>query len=155
MGKRSMNPEERDCFVCQKHRGEIELPGGAILSDELLYCGHVWSQEEGQGIYLGACIVELKRHVVSWADLNDEEAGCIGIAIRDIADALKQSEGAEHVCVFVLGHHVPHLHICVVPRYKGTPREFWGLQLFEWPNRPVGTTKEVEQLCSRLRAIMA
>jgi histidine triad (HIT) family protein len=111
IGRCVMNPEGTDCFVCQKHRGEIELPGGAILSDELLYCGHVWSQEEDQGIYLGACIVEPKRHVASWADLNDEEASRIGIAIRDVADALRQSEGAEHVYVFVLGYHVPHLHI--------------------------------------------
>jgi histidine triad (HIT) family protein len=150
-----MKPEEADCFVCRKHRGEVVIPGGAIFEDDLLYCGHAWSQDEDLGIYLGACIVEPKRHVASWADLNDEEGSRIGITVRDVAKALKECEGADHVYVFVLGHNVPHLHIWVVPRYSGTPREYWGLQLFDWPNRPVGTAEQVEQLCARLRRILS
>jgi histidine triad (HIT) family protein len=146
-----MVSEASDCFVCQKHSGEIELPGGAIQQDELIYCGHAWSLEEPQGIYLGACIVEPKRHVASWADLSDVEAERIGVVIRDISQALKNSESAEHVYVFVLGHHIPHLHVWVVPRFAGTPREYWGLQLFEWPERVRGAAQEVEALCDRLR----
>jgi diadenosine tetraphosphate (Ap4A) HIT family hydrolase len=147
-----MKSEVSDCFVCQKHKGEIKLPGGAILQDDLIYCGHAWSFDEPEGIYLGACIVEPKRHIASWADLLDDEAARIGVVIRDISYALKQSEAAEHVYVYVLGHHVPHLHIWVVPRYVGTPRDYWGLQLFEWPDRLRGSPEEVEALCDRLRA---
>jgi diadenosine tetraphosphate (Ap4A) HIT family hydrolase len=146
-----MDSKASGCFACQKHRGEIELPGGAIVQDELIYCGHAWSLEEPQGIYLGACIVEPKRHVASWADLSDIEAKRIGIVIRDVALALERSESAEHVYVFVLGHHVPHLHVWVVPRFAETPREYWGLQLFEWPERVRGDAKDVEEMCDRLR----
>lgn len=146
-----MEFDNQDCFVCQKHRGEIVLPGGAILQDDLVYCGHAWSQDEPEGIYLGACIVEPKRHVASWAELSDAEAQRIGLVVRDMAQALKDFESAEHVYVFVLGHHIPHLHIWVVPRFPGTPREYWGLQLFEWPDRVKGSAGEVERLCDRLR----
>jgi histidine triad (HIT) family protein len=47
------------------------------------------------------------------------------------ARALKAVVGAEHVYSFVLGHHVPHLHIHVLPRYPGAPREFWGTRVDE------------------------
>jgi hypothetical protein len=26
-----------DCFVCQKHRGQITVPGGAVYEDEVVY----------------------------------------------------------------------------------------------------------------------
>ena len=67
---------------------------------------------------------------------------------------LSRARGAEHVYVFVLGHHVAHLHVWVVPRYPGTPREYWGLQLFEWPPRPLATAPDVAVQCTRLRALL-
>jgi histidine triad (HIT) family protein len=73
------------------------------------------------------------------------------VVIRDISQALKGSEAAEHVYIFVLGHHVPHLHVWIVPRFAGTPREYRGLQLFEWPELVKGNAHEVEALCDRLR----
>jgi histidine triad (HIT) family protein len=61
------------------------------------------------------------------------------------------SEGAEHICMFVMGHHVPHLHIWVVPRYPGTPREYWGFRVDEWPEASKGGAEEIEILCDRIR----
>ena len=149
-----MGSHDPDCFICQKHQGLKDIPGGAIFQDELIYSGHAWPQEGDEEVYSGGCIVEPKRHVDSWAELSDAEAGRVGVAVRDIARALKQSEGAEHVYVFVLGHHISHLHIWVVPRYPDTPREYWGLQLFEWPQRPLATAGDVAALSSRLRAVL-
>lgn len=40
-------------------------------------------------------------------------------AIEDVCEA-------EHVYSFVIGDHVPHLHIHFVGRYPGAPREYWG-----------------------------
>lgn len=40
-----MNPDNlqtTECFVCQKHRGEIIIPGGAIYEDHLVYAGHAF-----------------------------------------------------------------------------------------------------------------
>jgi len=143
---------ESDCFVCRKHRGLEPVPGGAIFEDELIFAGHSWSVSDGSTAYAGAFIVEPKRHVPGWAELTDEEAGAMGTVMRDVSKAMQESLGAEHVYVFVLGHHVPHLHVWLVPRFPGTPREFWGLQLFEWPDRPMGGAAEVEAVCEQIRS---
>jgi diadenosine tetraphosphate (Ap4A) HIT family hydrolase len=49
----------------------------------------------------------------------------VGRAIARVTRALRESEGAEHVYLVVVGHESPHLHVHLVPRYPGTPREFW------------------------------
>ncbi len=147
-------PDQDSCFVCRKHKGLEFVPGGAIYEDGLIFSGHSWSAEDQKTPYLGGFIVEPKRHIPTWAELNDEEAERIGKVIRDVSRALKATVDAEHIYVFVLGHHVPHLHIWVVPRYPGTPREYWGLEVFEWPDRPTGGQKEVEVLCEKMRSFL-
>ena len=137
------------CFVCRKHQGMIPIPGGAIYEDELLYAGH-----GGPG-YLGYLFVEPKRHVPGWADLTDEEAQALGLLVARLSRALKQSEGAEHIYAFVLGDQVPHLHIHLVPRYPGTPSEYWGFKIKEWPDAPVGDAQQIHALCERVRKALS
>ena len=146
--------DQETCFSCRKHSGLEFVPGGPVYEDEIVFSGHSWSVEDQQAPYLGGFIVEPKRHIPTWAELNDEEAERVGVVIRDVSRALKAIVDAEHVYVFVLGHHVAHLHVWVVPRYPGTPREYWGLDVFEWPNRPMGGQKEVEVLCEKMRSFM-
>jgi histidine triad (HIT) family protein len=143
------------CFVCRKHRGLELVPGGPIYEDELVFAGHAWSGQDRQAPYLGGFIVEPKRHLPTWAELEDAEAERIGRVIRDVSRALKVAVEAEHIYVFVMGHQIDHLHVWVVPRYPRTPREYWGLEVFEWPDRPPGTRRAVEALCDRVRAAMA
>ncbi len=148
--------QQTDCFICRKHLGEIEVPGGPIYEDDLLYAAHIGypqSQEE-QAIYLGYLMVEPKRHIPGLADLTDVEAQAIGLLVTRLSRALKASVEAEHIYEFVLGHHVPHLHIHVVPRYPGAPHEYWGIHVDEWPDAPHGSTKEIAALTARLRAYM-
>ena len=52
----------------------------------------------------------------------------------------------------IMGHNVPHFHLHLLPRYPGTPREFWGLRVDEWPGAPHGGEAEIADLCDRLRA---
>jgi diadenosine tetraphosphate (Ap4A) HIT family hydrolase len=51
----------------------------------------------------------------------------------------------------VLGDAVPHLHIHVVPRYPGTPREHWGVRVGEWQGAPRGGATEIAEVCDRVR----
>jgi len=146
--------EQISCFICRKHQGLEAVPGGSVYEDDLVFSGHSWSVEENKTPYLGGFIVEPKRHVLSWADLNDAEADRIGRVIRDVSAALKETVNAEHIYIFVLGHNIPHLHIWVIPRYPGTPREYWGIRIFEWSDRPAGTREEVKELIRKVRAAM-
>ena len=147
---------EADCFVCRKHRGEVGVPGGVVYEDELVHCSHLVAPSAAQGgrarVYLGTLFVEPRRHVAGIGDLSAEEAQRVGLLASRVAAALQASEGAEHVYVFVLGHHVPHLHVWLAPRYPGTPREYWGMRLAEWPGAPVGGAGEVTALCQRVGA---
>jgi diadenosine tetraphosphate (Ap4A) HIT family hydrolase len=136
--------------VCRKHRGEIVIPGGAVYDDDLFYAGHASIPEGETTAYLGAMLVEPKRHVPGLADLTEIEAQRAGVLINRLSRALMESEGAEHVYLFVLGHQASHLHIWVVPRYPGTPREYWGTRVDEWPEAPRGGPPEIEALCRRL-----
>jgi diadenosine tetraphosphate (Ap4A) HIT family hydrolase len=147
-----------DCYVCRKHLGEIVIPGGAVYGDEHLYIGHAFIPKRPEGsqgettAYLGAMLVEPKRHVPGLADLTEIEAQRVGVLINRLSRALMESEGAEHVYLFALGHQACHLHIWVVPRYPGTPREYWGTRVDEWPEAPRGGPLEIEALCRRLTA---
>ncbi len=138
-----------DCFICRKHRGEITIPGGAIYEDDLVYAGHLLP--DPHSTYLGYLMAETKRHTPGLAELTDQEAQALGLLVTRLSRALKACEKAEHIYTFVLGHHVPHVHIHVVPRYPGAPQEYWGTRVDEWPAAPHGGDAEIAALCERLR----
>lgn len=146
--------ESVDCFICRKHRREVSVIGGAIYGDDLIYAGHVKIREGESTAYLGYLMVETKRHIPSLAELTETEAQAMGLIVAYLSRALKTSEKAEHVYDFVLGNHVPHLHIHVIPRYVGTPREYWGTKIGEWPRAPKGGPKEIEATCIRIRTYL-
>jgi histidine triad (HIT) family protein len=148
------NPLLAECFVCRKHRGEISVPGGVIYEDDLIYVSHAqpWGDEEDH--YLGHLFVEPKRHAPGLADLTEEEAQAIGLHTTRLARALMHTEGVEHVYSFVIGDGVPHVHIHVIGRYPGAPREYWGPKVDEWPQAPRGGETEIEQVTARIRTYL-
>lgn len=150
-----MTPHEQypaDCFICGKHRGEEYVPGGFLCQDELVYASHIG--QEGQPTYLGYLMIETKRHVAGLADLTNAEAQAAGLMASRLSRALKACTDAEHIYEFILGHHIPHLHIHILPRYPGAPREYWGTHTDEWPDAPRGGEQEIAALCERLRAYL-
>jgi histidine triad (HIT) family protein len=144
-----------DCFVCRKHRGETDALGVAIYEDALLYADHAAILPDADTAYLGYLMLEPKRHVPGLDGLNDEEAAALGRMAARLSRALKEVVGAEHVYAFVLGHHVPHLHVHLVARYSGAPREYWGVHVDEWPGAPRGDAAAIAELCDRLRRYLS
>ncbi len=140
-----------NCPICLKHKNKLPA---AIYVDDLVYAGHSFLTGEGETAYLGYLIVEPRRHVPGLAELTEQEAASLGHLITRLSQALKESEGAEHLYLFVLGHHVDHLHYHLLPRYPGTPREFWGVRIDEWPAAPRGDATVIAALCDRLRNFM-
>ena len=143
-----------DCLICRKQRGDFYVPGGAIFSDELVYSSHAHLTEDQPSVYLGWLSVETRRHAPGLAELTNAEGRAVGLLIARLSRALKAITGAEHVYAFVLGHGVPHLHIHLIPRYPGTPREYWGVRIDEWQEAPRGNTQQVSTLCDQLRAYL-
>ena len=105
------------------------MPGGPAGADDLVLVSHLSPQSpgrKGQPVYLGYLFVEPRRHAAGLADLTEPEAQAVGLWCARASRALREVAGADHVYAAVLGDHVPHLHIHLVARYPGTPREFWG-----------------------------
>jgi histidine triad (HIT) family protein len=143
-----------DCFVCQKHASGGAVVGGVIFEDTLTYVGHILPSDLTD-VYLGYLMVEPKRHVTGLGELTEDEAAALGRLVNDVARALRDVEGAEHIYSFVFGDAVPHLHVHVVPRYPGTPREYWGVRIDEWPGTPRGGAAEIAEISDRLRVGLA
>lgn len=69
--------EQEECFVCRKRRGGLDIPGGAIFEDAMVYVGAARPDDNGM-TYLGYVFVEPKRHAPTLADLSDAEGAARG-----------------------------------------------------------------------------
>jgi histidine triad (HIT) family protein len=147
----SVPDTDPECFICRKHRGEVVLPGRAIVQDDQVYVGHAQIRPDQSTAYLGYLMVEPKRHIPGLEDLRDDEAELLGLWVARVSRALVAVAGADHVYAFVIGDQVPHVHVHVVARYPGAPAEYHGPRVDEWPEAPRGGAAEIDGLCSRLR----
>ena len=121
----------------------------------LIFATHGIAAKSAASVYLGTLFVEPRRHVPGLDDLDDEEAARFGVVTTHLARALREATEAERIYSMVLGHHVSHLHLWMFPRYPGTPQEYWGARVFEWPAAPRGGAPEIEVLCDRIREQLA
>lgn len=143
----------KDCFICEKHAGNIQTAGTIIYEDDIVYVGHI--DQAGKPSYLGHIMIDLKRHVPTLGDMTIEEAQAFGVMMARLSKALVESEKAEHVYSLVSGNSVPHLHMHLVPRYPNTPKQYWGpFDVYAWEDAPMGDENEITALCIRLKAYL-
>ena len=138
-----------ECVICAKHERLDDVPGGAVLADDFCVVVHAPTD------YLGYLMLEPRRHVHEIGDMTPGQAASFGRMAARASAALQDSEGAEHVYAAVIGHGVDHLHMHLIPRYPGTPREYWWTRVDEWPEAPRGDAGAVAALAERLRATLA
>lgn len=148
------NAYPSECFVCRKHRGLEKVAGGPIFENDLVYVSHaqLWGSESSH--YMGHLFVERKRHVSELAGLSREEARDIGLRTTLAAKAIQEVCSGEHVYSFLIGDHVPHLHVHVIGRYPGAPKEYWGSKVDEWPGAPRGGEVQIAELTKKLKVYM-
>ncbi|MFN2469591.1 MAG: HIT family protein [Gaiellaceae bacterium] len=142
-----------DCLICRQVGGD--LVGGLLIDEPLVAGFHLPPLEEYPRQLLGHVMVVPRRHAPGWADLADEEAAATGVAITQLARALRATLDLERVYSAAIGHRVPHLHVHVVPRYQGTPAELGWMESREWEGAPHGATEEIVELVGRLRDTLA
>ena len=143
------------CFVCDKHRGKVETPGGELFRDDLVYVSHGKVSSDSDTCYPGVLFIEPLRHVDGVADLTDSEAQRIGSLATRAARALRDHAGATRVYTAVAGHHVAHYHMWVVPRYAKAPPDLWGIELTLYPGAPRATSEELLPLCMAVKQSLA
>lgn len=147
-----------NCFVCRKHRDIDRLaPGGSLVSDAHVVVSHLPLRTpagEATSLYRGHFFVEPRRHVGELGELTPDEAASFGRLTAAVSASLRRA-GAEHVYAAVIGHGVEHLHLHLIPRYPGTPREYRWTRLDEWPDTPRGDAREIAAFVARLREQLA
>jgi diadenosine tetraphosphate (Ap4A) HIT family hydrolase len=146
------------CFICAKHADIRAVPGGELLGDEHVVVSHlplVTPAGAAESVYLGYLFVEPRRHVAELGGLTPAEASAFGRAAAAASAALQAATGAEHVYAAVIGHGVEHLHLHLIARHPGTPREYWWTRVDEWPDAPRGGAADVAELADRFRAALA
>jgi diadenosine tetraphosphate (Ap4A) HIT family hydrolase len=104
-----------NCFLCQKHKGEVAPPpGGYIYEDKHWKVCHA-PADKGP---LGTLFIESRRHVLNFADFNEEEASSFGVLTRRVYVALKSLTGAERIYQVSMMEGIPHFHAWLIPRRK-------------------------------------
>ena len=141
-----------NCYICNKHNGLIDTCG-KVYSDDLLSVYHMEPQD-GK-VYLGYLFIELHRHIKGLEDMNDDESIAVGRMLKRISKTLKDNFDVDHVYSHVIGDNIPHLHIHIIPRYKGAPKEFWGLKTDEWTEAPHGDKDIVNKYCIKFTELLA
>lgn len=102
----------------------------------------------------GWLIVEPRRHIQDMSEMNDQESAALGLVIRKAEMLIKKNLGAEHVYLSRINDKVAHLHFHLIPRYPGTPKEFWGRKIWEYPGFQALTLGEIQQLSEDLGQIL-
>jgi diadenosine tetraphosphate (Ap4A) HIT family hydrolase len=71
----------------------------------------------------GYCCLVLKRHAVELYDLRVDEAAALMKDLQRVAKVLQVITGAVKLNYEIHGNTIPHLHVHLLPRYKGDPFE--------------------------------
>lgn len=107
--------QDDSCFICRKHRGqEASPPGGYICEDQHWMVCHA-PIDKGP---LGTLFIESKRHILDFADFNDEEVKSFGALARKIYRALRPEVGAQRIYQVSMMEGMPHFHAWIVPRTR-------------------------------------
>jgi histidine triad (HIT) family protein len=144
---------EADCLVCRQVAGEVT--GGLLIDAPLVVGFHASVIPENPRPFLGHLLVCPRRHAAAFEDLGAREAAAVGVAVSRLARALRGALDLERVYSAVIGHHIPHLHVHLVPRYAATPAELPWTEVGDWEGAPRGGGEEIEALADRLRIALA
>jgi diadenosine tetraphosphate (Ap4A) HIT family hydrolase len=97
-----------ECPLCDRLSSPMPPSGGWILRDDF------WAVSAHPGIAVpGWLALQTTRHVATLAELNDGEAGSLGVLLREMSTALQTVTGADRTYTYALGEGVRHVHVLV------------------------------------------
>lgn len=143
----------QDCFLCHKHRRLNEYTGEVLAESGGWLLTH-FPHLEDERATRGHLLIEPSRHITDLSEMNEIEAPALGDLIRKGSLAIKTLLRAEHVYLFRINDKVAHLHFHLIPRYPETPKDFWGLKIMTWPDRPIVDLEGIRDLSRELKRII-
>lgn len=139
------------CLICNQVGSIAELPGGALVDDDLVVAYHLPPIDRFPRQYLGRVLLVTRRHVDHLGDLTDEEAAAVGRGSRVVAAGMRRLDDVTRVHVAVIGLHVRHFHLHLIARYAWVPPDADWNALHELPQAPLGAAEEIAEFAERLR----
>jgi histidine triad (HIT) family protein len=137
------------CFFCQRLRSPEEWRDRLVWENPDFHVSH--QGNEAEPTLLGDLIVQTRRHVPDLGELTRSEARMLGLLVAGLSRSLTECTGASWTYCFAFLEGYRHVHLSIVARYPGLPKEFVRLAVAEWPDAPRGSRAEVKELCRRLR----
>ena len=107
-----------DCLGCAITEGEVQIPGGIIYDGKNAILG-----ADPEIPIPGFLIINVKRHIRSFSQLDKEERNEIGNLILYSERALKELKLVEEVTL-VQEERSKHLHIWIFPNYHWMTEKF-------------------------------
>lgn len=139
------------CFICDKHQTLAPELRIDFEGFEEFVVAHAPDRTPDETNHIGPLIIEPRSHIKSWAELPEDQAARLGVLIGKANALLMRQESIEHVYTWVYGDAIPHLHVWLIPRYLGTPREYWGAKVTQWPDTPKGGVKDMSAFIQKLQ----
>jgi diadenosine tetraphosphate (Ap4A) HIT family hydrolase len=133
-----------ECFLCQKHAGEVAPPPGGYLYEDAHWRVCHAPLDNGP---LGTLFIESQRHFLDFAETSQGEAISYGILLKKLYTELKSITGAERIYQVVMLEGIPHFHAWLVPRAKEIPER--GIKFLE--KDFTCKAEDVEKLVVKLR----
>ena len=129
---------DSNCIFCKIIKGEI--PSYKIYEDE-----NTFAFLDIEPVNNGHTLVIPKAHFVSMEETPDDLLAKTFITSKKLRPIIQKALGANVVAVTVIGLHVPHFHIQLIPRFKDD-----GLGGF-WPTKKYKDAKEAEEIAEKIR----
>ncbi len=87
-------------------------------------CEHTLTIRDGFPVSPGHSLILTKRHAPTYFDLNDEELAAVSAAIQKAKQVLDEEFQPDGYNIGInngelAGQSIPHLHVHLMPRYKG------------------------------------
>ncbi len=102
----------------------------------------------------GYCCLVVRRHAVEFDELSEAEAIGLVRDLRQVARVLRRITGAVKLNYEVHGNTIPHLHVHLIPRYRGDELEESGKTLATL-TRAAPTAAEHERFIAALASAIA
>jgi diadenosine tetraphosphate (Ap4A) HIT family hydrolase len=142
-----------DCNICRKQDGlktgsqllDYPPPGGYVVERQHFLVEHAPLQESSAG----TVIVESRRHLLDFGDMNPDELAELGPILRNLVPAVKAATGVQRVYFLALMERAPHFHLWLVP--KENDAELRGVAYMAQQPPRTATHSAAEQMVLRIR----
>lgn len=107
---------------------------------------------EGGPALLGALLFYTRRQVPNLGELSGPKARRLGSLVARVGRALLRVTDSAWTYCFGFTEGFRHVHLVILPRFRGPPARYVRLAVPEWPDAPRGGRDEVARLCRGPRA---